>query len=50
MLEYAAKGEMYKQLQKKGAFSDKRSSQVGIRHPLLKTCVAEHSFPSTLTR
>lgn len=28
MLEYAAKGEMYKQLTKVGSFSERRSSRV----------------------
>jgi len=33
MLEFAAKGELYKQLQKQGSFSDRRSSRVSALHP-----------------
>lgn len=32
MLEYASKGELYKQLAKKGRFSERRSSKVSTLH------------------
>lgn len=34
MIEFAAKGELYKQLQKQGSFSDRRSSRVRATIPI----------------
>lgn len=43
MLEFALKGELYKQLSKTGTFGEKRSSRVGHRFHIC--CVRSSSLP-----
>ena len=45
ILEYAAKGELYKELQKYGRFDEKRSEEEDARHPVTHPAAVQERHP-----